>query len=147
MAKKIRTWVTDQEDAERKAAKAAAAEQRKLNPPPKGNPHWKGRGGNAGGRPRGYPEFAQRARARTYEELAILDRLIRNPKTSATTKIEAIKTKWAWGWGKPPQTVVVEQKHLRAMTDDELTAMIRQAKEEERYTKQIELKPDDVTIN
>jgi hypothetical protein len=146
MAKKIRTWVTDKEDAERKAAKAAAA----AIPKPLGNPAWKkGKSPNPGGRPKGYFSggLGELCRVGTEYDLKVVNRIIRSPKSSDALKLQAINLKWDRGWGRPQQNVTIEQKHLRAMTDDELTAMIRQAKEEERYTKQIDLKPDDVTIN
>jgi hypothetical protein len=55
--------------------------------------------------------------------------------------------KWDRGWGRASQTMTLQQKHISAMTDDELTAIIRTAKQMERYEQreQTNETADDVT--
>jgi hypothetical protein len=143
------TWETDLRDAQEKATQQKAAEERKAANLKGGNPDWKpGKSGNPGGRPRGYGELAALCRLRTEQEVAIVNRLIQNPKTPPAIKLQAIAMKWDRGWGRPSQTVVLEQKDIAAMTDAELYAAIRTGQRQEKAEqKMIDVTPNEATIN
>jgi hypothetical protein len=141
-----RTWYTDLQDLKAKQEAAAKAAEPKQH----GNPNWQaGKSGNPGGRPRGYGELAALCRLRTEQEVAIVNRLIQNPKTPPAIKLQAIAMKWDRGWGRPSQTVTLEQNHIQAMSDDELTALIRtgQRQAQADRAEQTSETPNDVTIN
>jgi hypothetical protein len=142
-----RTWVTDLEDLKAKQEAAAKAAEPKQH----GNPNWKpGRSPNPGGRPRGYfsKELGHLCRLRAEQEVEIVNRIIKNPKTPPAVKLQAIQMKWDRGWGRPSQTVVLEQKDIAAMSDAELYAAIRTGQRQEKAEqKTIDVTPNEVTIN
>jgi hypothetical protein len=128
-----RTWWTDQQDQIAKEKKAAEPKK------PPGNPNWlAGQSGNPGGvktpswvkkKPTGRPkaefELARIAREGAPEYLACLRGYIRSKKTPPGIVVRCIEILLDRGFGKPQQTVALEQKDIAVMSDEELYAAIR----------------------
>lgn len=69
-----------------------------------------GHSGNPSGRPRSDQTIKELARQHTAVAMNTLVKIAENPKVSANARVAASSVILAYGWGKPPANVSVENK-------------------------------------
>jgi hypothetical protein len=84
----------------------------------------RGRSGNPGGRPKVLVQIQELARKYAPQALETLAEIMANPKAAAAARIAAANAILDRGFGKPG-SIVSEPVNVRALSDAELTAIIR----------------------